>query len=111
MRAKFTAIDDRHVVAEYDYDDPVTGIERVARTFIYVHGCVHEENSRGDLRQVCDGLDRYGSVLTMEEGEKLIDVIRREYRAMMRTERAERARDTVGRAWPGEAVTGRIHQG
>ena len=94
MRAKFTAYGDRKVVAEYDYDDPIMGTERVSRAF----GCrsdlgsyAHEIMRSGETRPICEGLSRRGNTLMVSAGEKLIDVIRREYRAMVRAERAEAA--------------------
>lgn len=90
MRAKFTAIDDRHVVAEYDC--PMTG-ERQSRTFWCGSSrgaYVFESAEGGQTRQVCDGLGRRGSTLMMGS-RPLIEVIRREYRAMVRAERAEAA--------------------
>jgi len=81
MKAKFTAIGDQRVMAEYD---GCYGI-RVRRTFFCnaapgYHTIVFEEMHQGEPRFACLGLAEIGRTLWVRDGEKLIDVIRREYR-------------------------------
>jgi len=45
---------------------------------------VTDFNGHPTTRPVCYGLESRGSVLTMEKGETLLDVIRREHRARQR---------------------------
>jgi len=111
MKAKFTAADDRHVSLEYEC--AATGA-RLTRMFFCFSGrsSVREEvGPHGKNRLVCDRLGSYGEMLTMNGNEPLVAVIRREYQAMRRAERAERASDAGGRVRPGQAVTGSVHQG
>jgi len=85
MRAKFTTIGDQIVLAEYDGHDGV----RVRRTFFCdaatgYDGPVLEEMRGSDSRPVCLGLAETGHTVWLRDGEELIDVVRREYRAMVR---------------------------
>jgi len=101
MKAKFTSVNDACVVLEYDHDHPVMGNRRMVRTFFFVRGCVHEENHRGDLHQVCDRLADSGKVLLVADRGSLLGTIRREYRAMVRAQRqgwTPAPREV--RAWP-----------
>lgn len=43
-------------------------------------------------KQVCYGLCRLGNTMTVDPGERLVDVIRKEWRAIRRAERADRAK-------------------
>ena len=85
QRATFTDNGD-HVTLRYtdDYDDEV----RTREFWIpNVSGNAHVRE--GD-RQVCYQPSYYGNTLTVGQKERLIDVIRTEYRAMRAAERADR---------------------
>lgn len=63
---------------------------RRERTF-FCHtngGYVRECDEKGRYLQVCDGLSNRGSTLDCPSVDKLPDMIRREYRAMRRAEKA-----------------------
>jgi len=91
MKVKITAIGDQRVLAEYDNSHGV----RVSRSFF----CdarrlfVYEDVNGDKCRYAFGGLGTTGSFLVLQDGEKLIDLIRREYRAMMRAERKGENRD------------------
>lgn len=83
-KTRFTQHDSGAVTIEYDRDEQDS---RIARTFFASGGYVYESLPNGERRQVCDRLSTRGSTLTApNDSAKLINVIRREYRAMRRRE-------------------------
>lgn len=82
MRAKIY-LDGSHVHVEYD--DHLNG--RVRREFSNPvgGGYVREWDNAGNTRQVCEKLCSTGITLICHETQSLLDLIRREYRAMRRT--------------------------
>jgi hypothetical protein len=88
MRAKIEH-DGIAVTLAYDHHfDPAVCI---IRRFIAGHGHVLEDSGSRGWQQVCFGLSSMGNTLTCRDGNHLLPLIRREYRAMRRAEaRAER---------------------
>lgn len=86
-KTQFTQHDSGAVTIAYDVAKN-DGL-RVSRTFFVRGAYVWEQHAGGD-RQVCDCLYTRGS--TLSGGQPLIDIIRREYRAMRRDEASEAAR-------------------
>jgi hypothetical protein len=70
-------------------DDEING--RQEREFFTLGAYVYERINAVKDRQVCDRLQSRGSTL-MHHDRPLIDVIRREYRAMRRAEARDAAR-------------------
>lgn len=90
MRTRFTQHPSGAVTVEYDRADDES---RVERTFFCRGSYVYESGiGTADARQVCDALATRGSTLSApRDPQKLINIIRHEYRAMRRAERKERA--------------------
>lgn len=89
MKTTISAIDTNEVRIEYDH---AWSDERVSRHFwVPRAGGYVLELSAGNSRQVCERLNRLGSTLMCGPNTPLIDVIRREYRAMRAAERRELA--------------------
>ena len=86
MKTKFTTDCAGRVTVSYD--DAITG-NRVTREFTCPTdgGYVRERMSNGDWTQVCDGLAHRGNTLAAASREKLISLIRSEYRVMRRAEK------------------------
>jgi hypothetical protein len=83
MRAKITA--ERGIVT-LEYDDFLEG--RVTREFFCpIDGGYVREIVGSDAKQVCERLSRTGGTLTASSRTSLIDVIRREYKAMKRADK------------------------
>lgn len=82
MKTKINLTEGGTVLVEYD--SPFMG-DRVTREFMApaAGGYVREWVS-GDWKQVCDGLSDSGSTLYLVDGGSLIEMIRKEYRAMRR---------------------------
>ena len=92
MKARFTTDSAGRVTVAYDNQFHWTGeTVRVERTFTCPQdgGYVREKMSNGNWEQVCDKLAGMGNTLSCSSREALIDLIRREYRAMRRAEKAE----------------------
>lgn len=86
MKTTFTALRDNHCVAKYDtiLGDPVE------RHFFapFEGGYVCETDDDGYVHQVCDRLSSRGPTLYWHPSShpRLIDLIRKEYRAMRRAD-------------------------
>ena len=78
------------VTIEYDHRD---GDHRVSRTFSCsaTGGYVRERDQEGHYPQVCERLYSWGNTLMAADRTHLLEVIRREYRAMRRAEQREAA--------------------
>ena len=91
MKTKITTDDQGRVTVEYDDDFHWTG-ETVRRTRVFTcpqeGGYVREKMSNGNWEQVCDKLASMGSTLSCSSRDVLVDLVRREYRAMRRAEKA-----------------------
>ena len=76
---------DKYGCVTISYDNNIYG-ERITRTFYCPidGGYVRETNNN---KQVCEKLDNRGATLTADSRAGLIDVVRREYTAMRRTEK------------------------
>lgn len=82
------AVSDRNV--KIAFDDSVTG-ERIEMDIwapMPADGASTYVRYNGD-RQLCVGLNGSGSTLMYRDGTKLVDLVRREYRAMRRAEQRE----------------------
>ena len=90
MKMKLTTDEMGYVTIAYD-DTDWKGNTRVSRTFMCPPdgGYVREHQRDGDWRQVCDKLYGQGSTLMAPSRDALPEVIRREYRAMRRADKAE----------------------
>lgn len=88
-RAKFTRIG-RYGV-ELEYSDPVTESKITRQFFAHGRQVFEAVTFTGPERQVCEKLDNRGSTLELppDGSLELIDLIRREYRAMRRRLLAE----------------------
>lgn len=88
MKSKFSTDIAGRVTVEYDENWSGETV-RVFRTFTCPQdgGYVRERMSNGNWEQVCDGLAGRGSTLTCSGRDKLLDLIRAEYRAMRREEK------------------------
>lgn len=86
MKTKFTVDETGNVTMSYDiecYD----GTKRIDRVFTCsIDGGYVREYRNGEWKQVCDSLSNMGNTLTCASREKLISLIRREYRSMRRAE-------------------------
>jgi hypothetical protein len=90
MKAKIAHSTSGTVVLAYD---PLTTLYgRVTREFIVCEGLVYELRKGHSLAYACRGLMHTGDTLRVPKGAELIDVIRREYRAMRATEKREAAK-------------------
>ena len=91
MKAKFTTDEVGRVILAYDVQD-YDGVRRVERTFTCrPNGGYVREYVNGEWKQVCDRLARNGRTLTCASRDELLNLIRREYRAMRRAEKREAA--------------------
>lgn len=87
-KATITAHDDRHV--SLAYDDLLSG-ERIK---LEIWAPVPREGGssyihyNGD-KQLCHGLSGSGNTMTYPAGARLVDIVRREYRAMRRADKRE----------------------
>lgn len=89
MKAKFTTDPVGRVILSYDVED-YDGVRRVERTFTCpLDGGYVKEYRNGEWRQVCNRLAHTGNTLTCSSRDKLLDLIRREYRAMRRAEKRD----------------------
>lgn len=94
MRTRFTKDDAGRVTIAYDDELHWTGeAVRVERTFTCPHegGYVREYRKEGAWEQVCDKLESTGNTLSCSSRDKLMDLIRAEYRAMRRAEKRAQA--------------------
>lgn len=87
MRTVITAHDDRHVTIEFD--DLINGGERIR---LEMSAAIPRSGGSSyirfaDGRQVCSELSSRGATLSYRDGEKLVDIVRAEYRAMRATEK------------------------
>lgn len=89
MKAKFSTDIAGRVTVEYDSGEGV----RVSRTFTCPQegGYVRERLSGGRWEQVCEKLTSRGSTLACAGRDKLLGLIRAEYKAMRRAEKRARA--------------------
>ena len=88
MKAKFATDLMGRVTLSYDVED-YDGVRRVERTFTCpVEGGYVREYRNGDWKQVCDRLSHTGSTLSCSGLGRLLGLIRAEYRAMRRAEKA-----------------------
>lgn len=93
MKTKITTDQIGRVTISYDSDD-YDGVQRVERTFTCpIDGGYVREYRNGDWKQVCDRLSHMGNTLSCSSRDKLVAMIRREYRAMRRAEKREAGRD------------------
>lgn len=90
MKTTITA--DQHGYVTISYDDYLN--ERVTRTFFCPvnGGYVKEQDKQQQYPQVCERLSSRGNTLECSSRDKLLDLIRREYRAMRRAEKREDSR-------------------
>jgi len=94
MKARFTTDQNGRVVLAYDVEDYDGSVRRVVRIFTCpLSGGYVMEHRNGEWKQVCDRLAHTGSTLTCSSRERLLDLIRREYRAMRRAEKREKKID------------------
>ena len=94
MKARFTTDQNGRVVLAYDVEDYDGSVRRVVRIFTCpLSGGYVMEHRNGEWKQVCDRLAHTGSTLTCSSREHLLDLIRREYRAMRRAEKREKKID------------------
>ena len=90
MKAKFSTDAMGRVTVAYDMESWTGETVRVERVFTCPDdgGYVREKMSNGDWRQVCEKLASMGSTLSCSNRSRLLDLIRAEYRAMRRAEKA-----------------------
>lgn len=91
QKTTIKALDDRHVTIEFT--DLVSG-ERVKMEIwapVPRAGGTTYVRYNGD-KQLCYGLSGSGSTMEYQDGTKLVDLIRREYRAMRAAEKRDLAR-------------------
>jgi hypothetical protein len=94
MRTRYTKDAAGRVTIAYDDEAHWTGeTVRIERTFTCPEdgGYVREKMSNGNWEQVCDKLAGMGNTLSCSSRDKLIDLIRAEYRAMRRAEKRAQA--------------------
>ncbi|WP_297501013.1 hypothetical protein [Ferrovum sp.] len=91
MKAKFTTDPAGHVSLEYDDTDYDGVTRRITRVFLapLSGGYVREYLEHGKSSQVCERLSSTGITLSVTSREKLLDLIRKEYRAMCRSEKKQ----------------------
>lgn len=89
-RMRLTTDEQGRVTLSYD-EEWCGETRRVTRTFVCREegGYVWERDDAGNRRQPCERLASTGSTLHCSGRDRLPEVIRREYRAMRRAERAE----------------------
>lgn len=90
MKAKFSTDLMGRVTVAYDMESWTGETARVERVFTCPDdgGYVREKMSNGGWEQVCDKLAGRGSTLSCSSRDRLLDLIRAEYRAMRRAEKA-----------------------
>ena len=90
MKAKFSTDLMGRVTVAYDMEFWTGETVRVERVFTCPDdgGYVREKMSNGSWEQVCDKLASMGSTLSCSSRAALVELIRREYRAMRRAEKA-----------------------
>lgn len=90
MKAKFSTDLMGRVTVAYDMESWTGETVRVERVFTCPEdgGYVREKMSNGSWEQVCDKLAGRGSTLSCSSRNRLLDLIRAEYRAMRRAEKA-----------------------
>ena len=90
MKAKFSTDLMGRVTVAYDMESWTGETVRVERVFTCPEegGYVREKRSNGSWEQVCDKLAGSGSTLSCSSWSRLLDLIRAEYRAMRRAEKA-----------------------
>ena len=90
MKAKFSTDLMGRVTVSYEMESWTGETVRVERVFTCPEdgGYVREKMRNGNWEQVCDLLAGRGNTLSCSSREKLIDLIRAEYRAMRRAEKA-----------------------
>ena len=88
--AKFSTDLMGRVTVAYDMESWTGEAVRVERVFTCPDdgGYVREKMPNGSWEQVCDKLAGRGSTLFCSSRDRLLDLIRAEYRAMRRTEKA-----------------------
>ena len=88
--AKFSTDLMGRVTVAYDMESWTGEAVRVERVFTCPDdgGYVREKMSNGGWEQVCDKLAVRGSTLSCSSRDRLLDLIRAEYRAMRRAEKA-----------------------
>ena len=89
MKAKFSTDLMGRVTVAYDMESWTGETVRVERVFTCPEegGYVREKMSNGSWEQVCDKLASMGSTLSCSSRDRLLDLIRAEYRAMRRAEK------------------------
>ena len=93
MKAKFSTDVMGRVTVAYDMESWTGETVRIERTFTCPEegGYVREKMSNGNWEQACDKLAGMGNTLSCSSRDKLIDLIRAEYRAMRRAEKRAQA--------------------
>lgn len=88
-RTKFTSHGANSCTVEYTDDLD----QRVSRTFVARAGFVYEiiGFSGERVQQVCERLSRRGNTLSIGGSQEVIDIIRREFRAMRRSKQRDEA--------------------
>lgn len=90
MKAKFSTDQIGRVTLSYDCEDWDGETIRITREFTCPpDGGYVREYRNGDWKQVCDRLSHMGNTLSVSSRANLLDLIRREYRAMRRDEKSE----------------------
>ena len=90
-KTTITAHDDRHVTIKFTTLDTDQEVE------MDIWAPIPRENGSSYVRhngdkQLCAGLSSRGSTLTYSHGTKMVDLVRREYRAMRAAEKRDLAR-------------------
>ena len=90
MKARFTTDSAGRVTVAYDMESWTGETVRVERVFTCPDdgGYVREKMSNGGWEQVCERLAGWGSTLSCSSRGRLLDLVRAEYRAMRRAEKA-----------------------
>jgi len=90
-KTTITAQDDRNVYLRFEDTDTGEMIELEIWAPVARDGFSSYVRYNG-YKQLCGGLSSRGETLTYKVGTKLIDLVRREYRAMRATEKREAGR-------------------
>ncbi len=90
-KATITAQDDRHVYLRFESSDTGDMIEMEIWAPIPGASGWSYVRYNGD-KQLCNGLASMGETLSYKDGTRLIDLVRREYKAMRAAERRDAAR-------------------
>ena len=90
-KTTITSQDDRHVTLSFDCESSGE------RTTLDIWAPMPGANGLSYVRyngdkQLCNGLSSRGETLSYQAGTKLVDLVRREYRAMRATEKRQAAR-------------------